>query len=100
MDDDYDTPWKEVVTRYFPEFMAFYFPDAHALIDWSRPYAFLDQELAALSRISSRITIACMTATAGRWQVWRCWRTTARSGGQRAFRIVCSAAKCAWLFRL
>jgi hypothetical protein len=50
MDDDYDTPWKEVVTRYFPEFMAFYFPDAHALIDWSRPYAFLDQELAALSR--------------------------------------------------
>ncbi|HEX5343797.1 MAG TPA: DUF4351 domain-containing protein [Duganella sp.] len=50
MDDDYDTPWKEVVTRYFPEFMAFYFPEAHALIDWSRPYAFLDQELAALSR--------------------------------------------------
>ncbi|RZT08992.1 hypothetical protein SAMN05216319_2588 [Duganella sp. CF402] len=50
MDDDYDAPWKEVVTRYFPEFMAFYFPDAHALIDWSRPYDFLDQELAALSR--------------------------------------------------
>ncbi|WP_229262819.1 hypothetical protein [Duganella radicis] len=50
MNDDYDTPWKEVVTRYFPEFMAFYFPDAHAAIDWSRPYDFLDQELAALSR--------------------------------------------------
>ncbi|WP_343729065.1 DUF4351 domain-containing protein [Duganella sp.] len=50
MDDDYDTPWKEVVTNYFPEFMAFYFPDAHAAIDWSRPYAFLDQELASLSR--------------------------------------------------
>ena len=50
MADDYDTPWKEVVTRYFPEFMAFYFPDAYALIDWSRPYDFLDQELASLSR--------------------------------------------------
>ncbi|TFW21060.1 transposase [Duganella callida] len=49
MNDDYDTPWKEVVTRYFPEFMAFYFNDAYAAIDWSRPYAFLDQELAALS---------------------------------------------------
>ncbi|WP_267876203.1 hypothetical protein [Duganella rivi] len=34
MNDDYDTPWKEVVTRYFPEFMAFYFPEAHALVDW------------------------------------------------------------------
>jgi hypothetical protein len=30
MDDDYDTPWKEVVTHHFPEFMAFYFPQAHA----------------------------------------------------------------------
>ncbi|MHA4867431.1 RpnC/YadD family protein [Duganella sp. PWIR1] len=49
MNDDYDTPWKEVVTRYFPEFMAFYFPDAHAAIDWSRAHDFLDQEFAALS---------------------------------------------------
>lgn len=44
--DDYDTPWKEAVTRYFPEFMAFYFPDAHRQIDWQRGYEFLDQELA------------------------------------------------------
>ncbi|MYM30582.1 transposase [Duganella sp. CY15W] len=50
MDDDYDTPWKEVITQHFPDFMAFYFPDAHAAIDWSRPHDFLDQELAALSR--------------------------------------------------
>lgn len=50
MDDDYDTPWKEVVTHHFPEFMAFYFPAAHAAIDWSRPHDFLDQECAALTR--------------------------------------------------
>ena len=50
MDDDYDTPWKEVVTQHFPDFMAFYFGAAHAAIDWSRPHAFLDQELASLSR--------------------------------------------------
>ncbi|MET0267528.1 MAG: Yae1 family protein [Duganella sp.] len=50
MDDTYDTPWKEVVMDHFPEFMAFYFPKAHAAIDWSQPHVFLDQELAALSR--------------------------------------------------
>jgi predicted transposase YdaD len=50
MDDDYDTPWKEVVTHHFPEFMAFYFPQAHAAIDWSRPHDFLDQEFAPLTR--------------------------------------------------
>ncbi len=50
MDDDFDTPWKEVVTHHFPEFMAFYFPQAHAAIDWSRPHDFLDQEFAALTR--------------------------------------------------
>lgn len=36
MNDEYDTPWKEVITDHFPEFMAFYFPEAHAQIDWSR----------------------------------------------------------------
>jgi hypothetical protein len=50
MDDDYDTPWKAVVTDHFPEFMAFYFPSACTVIDWSRPHDFLDQELSALSR--------------------------------------------------
>jgi hypothetical protein len=44
--DDYDTPWKDAITRYFPEFMAFYFPEASARIDWTRGYTFLDQELA------------------------------------------------------
>jgi len=48
--DDFDTPWKEVVMHHFPEFMAFYFPLAHAAIDWSRPHTFLDQEFGALTR--------------------------------------------------
>ncbi|MES2128726.1 MAG: hypothetical protein V4463_15760 [Pseudomonadota bacterium] len=51
--DQYDTPWKSVLTRYFPDFMAFYFPDAHAAIDWTRRYRFLDQELAQLRREAS-----------------------------------------------
>jgi hypothetical protein len=35
---DYDSPWKEVLERFFPEFMAFFFPDACAAIDWSKEY--------------------------------------------------------------
>ena len=48
--DDFDTPWKTALTRYLPEFMAFYFPDAYAAIDWRKPHRFLDQELAQLVR--------------------------------------------------
>jgi hypothetical protein len=44
--DDYDTPWKTAVESYFPEFMAFYFPNADKQIDWQRGFQFLDQELA------------------------------------------------------
>jgi hypothetical protein len=33
--DDYDSPWKEAVESYFPEFIEFYFPDASRQIDWA-----------------------------------------------------------------
>jgi len=46
--DHYDSPWKRAIEHYFLEFMAFYFPDAHAEIDWSKGYVFLDQELRAV----------------------------------------------------
>jgi len=46
--DDYDSPWKEAVEHYFPEFMEFYFPEAYAQIDWSTEPVFLDQELRAI----------------------------------------------------
>ena len=46
--DRYDSPWKEAIEHYFPEFMAFYFPEAYAQIDWSKEYVFLDQELRAV----------------------------------------------------
>ncbi|MGL5034952.1 MAG: Rpn family recombination-promoting nuclease/putative transposase [Microcystaceae cyanobacterium] len=44
--DDYDSPWKDALTRYLPEFMAFYFPQASTEINWNKPHTFLDQELA------------------------------------------------------
>jgi len=43
--DDYDSPWKGAVEHAFPEFIAFYFPDAHRQIDWDRGHTFLDKEL-------------------------------------------------------
>jgi hypothetical protein len=42
---DYDSPWKEILERYLPEFMAFFYPAIYAEVDWSRGYEFLDQEL-------------------------------------------------------
>jgi hypothetical protein len=47
---EYDSPWKEVLERFFPEFMAFFFPEAHAAIDWSLGYTFLDKELQKVVR--------------------------------------------------
>ena len=47
---NYDTPWKIAVERHFPLFMAFYFPKAHAQIDWRQDYQFLDQELLAIAK--------------------------------------------------
>ncbi|HMN28334.1 MAG TPA: hypothetical protein PKE45_09295, partial [Caldilineaceae bacterium] len=47
---DYDSPWKEVLERYFESFVAFFFPQAHGDIDWSRGYEFLDKELQQVVR--------------------------------------------------
>ena len=48
--DDFDSPWKNALEWYFPEFMAFCFPTAHAEIDWSRGVEFLDKELQQVVR--------------------------------------------------
>ncbi len=47
---DYDSPWKEMLEDYFPDFMAFFFPKAHADIDWSKGYESLDKELQQIVR--------------------------------------------------
>ena len=50
MATDYDSPWKEALERYFPAFLAFFFPAAHADIAWERGYRFLDKELQKVVR--------------------------------------------------
>ncbi len=42
---DLDSPWKEILEYYFTEFVAFFFPEVHADIDWQSGYEFLDKEL-------------------------------------------------------
>jgi hypothetical protein len=48
--NDYDSPWKEALDSYFPLFMAFFFPQASAEIDWSRGYEALDKGLQQVAR--------------------------------------------------
>jgi hypothetical protein len=50
--DSYDSPWKEGLDRYFPYFMAFFFPDAYAEIDWNRGHENLEKELRKVVRDS------------------------------------------------
>lgn len=40
-----DTPWKQILEGYFPQFMAFFFPEAAKAISWSKGFDFLDSEL-------------------------------------------------------
>ncbi len=42
--ESFDSPWKDVLEQFFPEFMLFFFPKAHAEINWSHPLKFLDKE--------------------------------------------------------
>ncbi|WPL14974.1 hypothetical protein [Thiorhodovibrio litoralis] len=37
--NDYDSPWKEALEKFFPEFLALLFPAIHAEIDWSNGHA-------------------------------------------------------------
>ncbi len=48
--NDYDSPWKDMLNDYFQEFMAFFFPDVEQEIDWNRGYESLDKELRQITR--------------------------------------------------
>ncbi|MEA3643569.1 MAG: hypothetical protein VBE63_27115, partial [Lamprobacter sp.] len=47
---DDDSPWKEALERFFPEFLALLFPAIHAEIDWSKGVQFLDKEFQQIVR--------------------------------------------------
>ncbi len=70
--DDYDSPWKGLIEQYFVDLLAWFFPKAHAGIDWARGYEFLDQELAQETR----------DAEVGRRRVDKLARVTGRDGAE------------------
>ena len=47
---EFDSPWKDVIERYFQDFILFFLPQAHGEIDWTRDYEFLDKELQQVVR--------------------------------------------------
>jgi hypothetical protein len=49
---DYDSPWKEVLERFFQEFIEFCVPAAYDEIDWHQSPEFLDKELQRVVRKS------------------------------------------------
>ena len=51
---DNDSPWKEILEAYFPQAMQFFFPRTAALIDWNRPYEFLDKEFQKIAKDSEQ----------------------------------------------
>jgi hypothetical protein len=51
---DFDSPWKEALSIYFPAFLAFFFADIHDDIDWSRGYELLNNELQKIAPKGSR----------------------------------------------
>ena len=48
--DDYDSPWKDIIDAYFPQFMTFFFPKAADEIDWNKGYDFFDKEFQQIIR--------------------------------------------------
>ncbi|CAN2041178.1 Cytosolic protein [Candidatus Magnetomoraceae bacterium gMMP-15] len=48
--DDFDSPWKDILTIYFKDFLEFFFPVIYSEIDWSRGYISLDKELRQITR--------------------------------------------------
>ncbi|WP_084639826.1 hypothetical protein, partial [Geitlerinema sp. PCC 9228] len=48
--NEYDSPWKEALDLYFPEFLHLLYPHVYQDIDWSQGYEFLDIELQKVVR--------------------------------------------------
>jgi len=48
--DDFDNPWKTFISKYFKDFMVFFFPEIAGNIDWNREVIFLDKEFQQIAR--------------------------------------------------
>jgi hypothetical protein len=48
--NDFDSPWKEIIEKYFESFMQFFYPAIASDIDWEQGYESLDKELMQITR--------------------------------------------------
>ncbi|NOX56754.1 MAG: cytosolic protein [Planctomycetes bacterium] len=47
---EFDSPWKEALEQFLPQFLAFFFPRVFAGVDWERGYQSLETELQQIVR--------------------------------------------------
>jgi len=48
----YDSPWKEILDAFFPQFMDFFIPQSSEDIDWNKEIKFLDTEFQKITKDS------------------------------------------------
>lgn len=48
--NDFDSPWKDALQAFFPAFLALFYADIHADINWERGYEALDKEFQQIVR--------------------------------------------------
>jgi hypothetical protein len=86
---DYDSPWKEILRQYFQQAMEFFFPQTAALIDWQRPYEFLDkefQQIAPEAEVGRRYADQLVKVWLLRGQeVWLCVHLEVQASQERDF---------------
>ena len=66
-----DSPWKEALQRFLEQFLAFFFPEIHAAIDWRRRYQALDKEFQQIVREAAAGTVLAD-------KLFRVWRKDGR----------------------
>jgi hypothetical protein len=79
---DFDNPWKDVLEHFFKHFLAFFFPEAHAAIDWARNYESLDKELQQIVseselglRLADKLFKVWLTDGGATWNNWKASKT-------------------------
>ena len=48
INQDYDSPWKDILETYFRQFLAFFFPLIENDLNWEKGYEFLDKEFQSI----------------------------------------------------
>src|SRR5437660_5500913 len=64
---DFDSPWKESLDYFLAPFLAFFFPQVHTGIDWSKGYESLDKEF-------HQIALAAHSQKALADKLFKVWR--------------------------